>query len=336
MGSRRRPIDRPASYRNLDWDCAVALPRYNPIIVTNALASLSHAIVAIAAAAAPYLLAVRIGPHVHLTGVAWADGLVVTRDRELPASEGYTILLPGGVQFTGRLVQREPALGLALLQTTQPNAVPPLFPALEPALGSLALVLGSDAQGEATMRLTAIRQQRGAQARGAILDLAAAQAEPGALVLDPLGAVLGLLDIGADGTVSIVPHSLIEQFVESATRVGNPAPPNGARSPVAPRQGNRRAWFGIALQPITLPEPLVARAGQAAGRLIVGITTGGPADEAGLRVGDVLLSLDRHPTSGTHSLRTFLESVAIGSKIEARVLRDDSIATAWLTVAEHP
>jgi serine protease Do len=80
----------------------------------------------------------------------------------------------------------------------------------------------------------------------------------------------------------------------------------------------------------------VARAGQASGRLVVGITPGGPAERAGIRVGDVLLALDGFSTSGANSLRSFLEGSRIGSKVEARLLRDAVIATAWLTVAEHP
>ena len=92
----------------------------------------------------------------------------------------------------------------------------------------------------------------------------------------------------------------------------------------------------MALQPITVPESLVPRAGQASGRLVVGITAGGPAEQAGLRVGDVLLSLDGHSTSGANSLRTFLEGSRVGSRVEARILRETTIATAWLTVAEQP
>jgi serine protease Do len=81
---------------------------------------------------------------------------------------------------------------------------------------------------------------------------------------------------------------------------------------------------------------LVPRAGQASGRLVVGITVGGPAEQAGLRVGDVLLSLDGHTTSGPNALRAFLEGSRIGNQIEVRILRDGNVATARLTVGEQP
>jgi len=307
-----------------------------PETVTNALASLSDSIAAVAALAEPWLVAVQAGPRAYVTGVAWDDGLIVTADQGLPTREEYSLVLPGGIAIAGRPVRREPALDLVLLRTDRPGMASRLVPAREPALGSLVVIVGSDGDGMSTVRLSTIRQQPRFEGRGAILDMTEARAEPGALVLDPIGAVLGILRADGDGTVSILPQATIARFVERVPADGAPTPPNPNRPVSVARTGHRRGWFGIALQPITVPEPLVARTGQTSGRLIVGITTGGPADEAGLRVGDVLLSLDGHGTNGTHSLRTILESTAIGTQIEARILRDNSVVTAWLTVAEQP
>ena len=303
--------------------------------MTSALSSLSDATAAIAAAAAPWLVAIRVGPHAHVSAVAWADGLVVTSDRALPASDGYSLVLPGGALVPGRLAHRDPSLDLALLRTDRPHPVSPLPPAREPALGSLVLVVGSDFDARPTMRLTAVHRTARHAGQGATLDLSEAQAQPGALLLDPHGAVLGIALIGPDGAVAIAPHRIVTRFVETLALADTSAPASNRPRPAA-HTGGRRGWFGIALQPITVPEPLVPRAGQSSGRLIVGITAGGPADDAGLRVGDVLLSLDGHSTSGANALRTFLERTRIGDRVEARILRDTTVATTGLTVAEQP
>jgi S1-C subfamily serine protease len=302
----------------------------------TALASLSDAIAAIASAATPWLVAIQVGPHAHVTGVAWADGSIVTTDRGLPARDGYSLVLPGGDLIHGRLVRREPSLDLAVLRTDQPHPVSPLPPAREPALGSLAVVVGTDFDGTPTMRLTAVRRQSRTVGQSAMLDLTEAQADPGALVLDPQGAVLGIVHTEASGAVSIVPHRTIVRLVENGASAAMPLAPVPARPVSGKRSSGGRGWFGIALQPVTVPELLVPRARQTSGRLVVGITANGPADDAGLRVGDVLLSFDGHSTSGANALRTFLQSTRAGNRVEARILRGTSLVTTWLTVAEQP
>jgi S1-C subfamily serine protease len=92
----------------------------------------------------------------------------------------------------------------------------------------------------------------------------------------------------------------------------------------------------VALQPITVPEPLAGQTGQTSGRMVVSVTPGGPADRAGLRAGDVLLALNGHSTSGSHALRAFLGADRIGAKVAVRLLRDGVLRDAHLVVAAQP
>ena len=111
------------------------------------------------------------------------------------------------------------------------------------------------------------------------------------------------------------------------------APRTPTRVPLGPRRG----WLGVALQPITVPDALAHRAGgQTSARMVISVTTGGPADLGGLHVGDVLLSLNGHNTSGSHALRAFLGADRIGTQVEVRLLRDGAMLTAQLTVAAQP
>ena len=105
--------------------------------------------------------------------------------------------------------------------------------------------------------------------------------------------------------------------------------------PLAAANG-RRGWLGVALQPITVPDQLVQKAGQTSGRMVVSVSVSGPADRAGLRVGDVLLALDGYSTSGSHALRAFLGADRIGRQVEVRLMRDGSILSSFLTVAAQP
>ena len=99
---------------------------------------------------------------------------------------------------------------------------------------------------------------------------------------------------------------------------------------------SRRGWLGVALQPINIPDQLIARAGQTSGRMVVSITPGGPADQAGLRVNDVLLALNETSTTGPNALRAFLAADRIGSKVEARVMREGNVLVTQLIVGAQP
>jgi S1-C subfamily serine protease len=70
--------------------------------------------------------------------------------------------------------------------------------------------------------------------------------------------------------------------------------------------------------------------------MVVSVTKGGPAELAGLRVGDVLLALNGTSASGPHALRAFLDSEQVGSVVEVRLLREGNVQTAHLTVAAQP
>jgi S1-C subfamily serine protease len=213
----------------------------------------------------------------------------------------------------------------------------------------------------------------GAEGATITLDLTGAQVSPGGIVLDAQGRLLGMASISPGGDAIVMPHGAIVRFVEAVTT--GIAPQQAGPAAVAqtipmqtiPMQtvqpipqvavqpagkgvtrdghgsgrnghsgGGRRGWLGVSLQPITVPEALVHRAGQPTARQVVSVTRGGPADRAGLRSGDVLLALDGASTSGTHALRAFLAPERIGSEVEVRLMRDGQVHITNLTVAAQP
>jgi S1-C subfamily serine protease len=197
----------------------------------------------------------------------------------------------------------------------------------------MVVVLGADADASPTVRLTVIhRFTRTADGPAPVLDLPGDSVEPGSLVLDPAGRLIGLAALGPNREAMAIPGALIGRL---------PTPnfvPATAPLPVSAfsSSANRRGWLGVALQPITVPDQLVARAGQASGRMVVSITKGGPAEMAGVRIGDVLLALDGTSTSGPQALRAFLGGNRVGSTVEVKLLRDGNLVTTQLTIAVQP
>ncbi len=335
--------------------------------MTQLLSQVSESIAILVANAAPILTAIRIGQNRHVTGFLWRNDLVVTSDQALPAASGYTVVLSSGALISAQPGPRDQGNNLASLRLDSPITVAVPEPAGSATIGALVLALGADFDGSPTVRLTTIHgfpRTPGAGAAGATitLDLAGARVSHGGMVLDADGRLLGMTGVSPSGDAIVVPHGVIARFVEAATAGADtggtapmphsmtlptvkPIPQVASQAPVAPvvRNGqssggydNRRGWLGVSLQPITVPEGLAHRAGQRTARQVVSITRGGPADQAGLRSGDVLLALDGASTSGNHALRAFLVPEKVGSQVQVRLMRDGLVHTTVLTIAPQP
>lgn len=336
--------------------------------MTQLLSQVSDSIAQLVANGAPLLTAIRIGQNRHITGFLWRGDLVVTSDQALPAAASYTLVLSSGALLSAQPGPRDPVNNLAALRLDAPVAVTAPDAANSATIGALVLALGADFDGSPTVRLTTIHgfprtPGAGLSAATITLDLAGARVTHGGMVLDAEGMLLGMTSVSPTGDAVIVPHGVIARFVEAATGPGissgatqvphtmtmptvQPIPQVAVQAPAdtAVRNGRspggtgggRRGWLGVSLQPITVPEGLAHRAGQHTARQVVSITRGGPADRAGLRSGDVLLSLDGSSTSGNHALRAFLQPERIGSSVEVRLMRDGLVHTTILTVAAQP
>ena len=96
----------------------------------------------------------------------------------------------------------------------------------------------------------------------------------------------------------------------------------------------RRAWLGLAGTPAPLPPPLRARFGQAAGLRVVQVVPGSPADRAGLRPGDLLLTAAHQPVTSAQSLQRLMLADAIGHPLALTALRGDALVDVISTPRE--
>jgi S1-C subfamily serine protease len=308
------------------------------------LAEISTALASILAQAAPMVVAIRTSANHHIAGLWWRADTIVTADRILPAQSQYSILTARGEALAALPGGRVPALNLALLRLQTPGQ-PALFAqGPDPAVGALVLLVGAAADVSPTARLGIVHARPQPGLPGPLIDIAARETETGGPLFDAAGRLLGIAAPHERGIV-LVPYAAIARLTDEP--VGAPAriPASPGHFPQAPPPptssafipgGGRRGWLGVALQPTTVPEPLIPRAGQNSGRMVINVTHGGPADQSGLRVGDVLLALNGRSTSGAGTLREFLGADRVGTQIEVRLLRDGQVMNTFVTVAPQP
>ena len=85
----------------------------------------------------------------------------------------------------------------------------------------------------------------------------------------------------------------------------------------------RRAYLGIAGGSRPLPPRVAARIGRHSGVEVIEVVPGSPADRAGIRPEDLLLSLDDTPLHGVDDLQRLMTGDRIDHRAEAHLVRGD-------------
>jgi S1-C subfamily serine protease len=296
--------------------------------LTQVLTGLSDAVAGLVDQAAPMLAAIRTTPGHHISGIIWQPDLVITADQLLPARDSYTVVLAGGILVAARPAGRDTANNLAALRLETKAGNMAIRTAAPARVGAFALALGATAEASPVARLTVIHRvdtARTGALNGATMDVLALDLPPnthddGGPVLDATGALLGMSASGATGQALVVPHTAIAAVLPPAIAVAR----------------GRRGWLGLSLQPIAVPEAMRPIAQQDAGRMVVNLASSGPAEQAGIRTGDILLSLDGQSINAPRTLRTFLSAERIGHYIEVALLREGALEKVRLAVAVQP
>ena len=87
----------------------------------------------------------------------------------------------------------------------------------------------------------------------------------------------------------------------------------------------RRAYLGLVSMPAPLPAPTAARVGQRSALRVVEVVLGSPAARAGLKAGDLVLSVGRQPVRDAQGIQRLLFAEAIGLDLPVTVLRNSAM-----------
>lgn len=266
------------------------------------------------------------------SGIVWsAGGLIVTADHVVERDDDLGIGLPDGRTVRARLVGRDPSSDLALLQADA-SALTPLARSDEARVGSLALLVarpGPDIMaslGVVSAVSGPIRTRRGGRLEGLITtDSTFYPGFSGAPLIVGGGAAVGLATShfrGGRGSGVVIPNATLERSVAALSAHGRV----------------RTGYVGIGSQPVQLPAGLRERAGlgaQETGLLVVTVESCGPADQAGLVIGDVIVKFAGEAVRDPGELRDLLGPERVGQQTTLRLLRGGEPRDLTITVAER-
>jgi S1-C subfamily serine protease len=249
-------------------------------------------------------------------GVVLGDGLVATNAHNL-RDRTTTVTFADGRSLQGELAAADVDGDLAVLRVDTAGAPAVQLSSAPAAVGDVVFAVARSAAGgtrvsfgtvSATER--AFRGPRGRRIRGSLEHTAPLpRGSSGSPVVDAAGAVVGLSThrIG-DGFYLALPADEDLRARLDALATG---------------KARRRPTLGVGLAPSSVARHLRRSVGlpERDGLLVRGVEDGGPAAEAGLAEGDLLVQAGDRPLTTVDDLYDVLDGVEAGGTLELTVVR---------------
>ena len=291
------------------------------------LAELSDALAGAVASAGAGVARVEGRDRIPASGIVWsADGIVVTAHHVVERDEHINVGFDGE-SVPATLVGRDPATDVAVLRAEASGLTPAGW--ADPdglRVGHITLALGRPGKTvRATMGIvsaigpgwrgpTGGRFERYLQA-----DVTMHPGFSGGPLVDVNGLVVGMNSSGLRRAASLtIPQTDVRRVTEILLAHGKV----------------RRGYLGITPQAARLPEALASQLGQETGLLVTFVEVGGPADAAGLLLGDVVVTLDAAPVRHIDDLFAALGDGA-ERRATVRVVRGGRVQELAVTLGER-
>jgi S1-C subfamily serine protease len=252
----------------------------------------------------------------------------------LRRTHGIPVVLPDRRRVSADLAGHDGATDIAVLRLAgEASALPPIVvgDAGRIRAGHWVIAVARSLDGEASASQGIVarvggawRTWRGGQLDRLIrLDGGLYGGFSGAPVLDASGRAIGMATSALSRTAGIViPAATIERVAGELLAKGRIA----------------RGYLGIVAQPVTLPAH-IAQAEQLddpQGLLVTSVADDGPAAQAGVLLGDVLLEVAGQRTRDLDDLHSALFGDRVGQRVPVAVLRAGRRQQLEATVGERP
>lgn len=297
--------------------------------MTQTIQELSNGLAATVAAVAPSVVRVDGRRRSAASGIVWsADGLIVTANHVIHRDDNIRVTTAGNDTAEATLIGRDPSTDLALLQINLSEMSAPAFAAEdEMGVGHFVLALGRPGRTiQATFGIVSALGDGWRTPMGGRIDhylqtdVVMYPGFSGGPLVAANGRLMGLNTSGLGQGVSLaIPVATLGRVVDSLRAHGRV----------------RRGYLGVNTQRVRLPEDVAASTGQRAGLLVISVEPGSPAAEAGLTLGDTILTLSGRSIIRHEDLLAALSGEAVGQKEVMQILRGGRIQELTVKIGER-
>lgn len=268
------------------------------------------------------------------SGVIVSDtGYILTNHHVIESVDEIEVALADSRKVPARIVGADPETDLAVLKIEVQDAPSITFAQSDRLkVGDVVLAIGNPFGVGQTVTLGIVsglgRSHLGIATFENFIqtDAAINPGNSGGALVDTRGNLVGintaiLSQTGAAAGISYaIPVSIARQVMEQIIQKGSVI----------------RGWVGVGVQDITKELAESLKLDRTSGVLISQVERGGPADRAGVKLGDVLVAVNDAPVADSTGMLNLVAALSPGSRARLRLLRERSAMDVTVTVGRRP
>ena len=261
------------------------------------------------------------------------DGVILTNNHVVENAKQITVTLSDGRELDARVMGRDPKTDLAVLKVDSTEVLPTakLGDSDGLSVGDWVVAIGNPFGLSNTVTAGIVSAKGRTIGAGPYDDFIQTDApinpgNSGGPLLDDRGEVVGINTMifsQSGGNVGIgfaIPINLAKTLVPELEEHGHVT----------------RAWLGVTIQKLTPDLAQSLGVEPAHGALVAEVTSGAPADAAGIKPGDVITRYDGVVIDEHAALPIRVASTPVGKTIPVDIVRDGKTMTLEVTVARQP
>lgn len=263
-----------------------------------------------------------------------ADGLIITNNHVIKDADDVKIALADGREFEAKIILKDEASDLAVLRVNEGVDFQPIeiSDSESAEVGDLVLAIGNPfgvGQTVTSGIISAVaRSTSGISDFGFFIqtDAAINPGNSGGALIDMRGRLIGINTAiysrsgGSNGIGFAIPSNMVNVAIQSS----------------ATGDTLKRPWIGAAFQEVTAEIAETLGMDRPRGALVVRVSKGSPAAEAGIEVGDVLLAVNGNRIPHINALDYRLTTVGIGNVAEFLVLSREQFTNKEIRLMAAP
>ena len=268
------------------------------------------------------------------SGVIVSDkGYILTNQHVVEAADEIEVALADTRRAKARVVGSDPDTDLAVIKVDLKNLPAVTFAQSEQArVGDIVLAIGNPfgvGQTVTSGIISALgRSHLGINTFENFIqtDAAINPGNSGGALVDVNGNLIGINSAiytrsgGSQGIGFAIPSSIARQVMEQIIETGTVT----------------RGWVGIGVQDLTVELAETLKLPKIAGALVTEVVSASPADQAGIKPGDVLVGVEGKPVTDYQSTLNLIAALQPGKTATLKVVRESKEVEIRVNVGKRP